>query len=332
MYHYVYRITNTKENIHYYGVRSSKVHPKKDLGVKYFSSSTDEEFIKDQKENKHTSKYKYKVIKMFTNRISANIMEVYLHKKYNVSINEKFYNKNNSGHIKPNTLGMVTVLDKRDNKTKSVTMKDFNKYEYYVGVSTNKVNVLDTRDNKTKSVSKEDYNKNDYYVGSTTGYVTVLDTRDNKTKQVSKEDYDKYDYYVGSTTGMTPAIDKDGNKYYVSKDDRRIKSGELFHPSKLLKTINNGETSKRVAPELVDKYLENGWVLGTLVTKPNFSIGTKFMNKDGKRKRVHLDKIEEAKLDGWELGLPKFICPYCNKKGAGSSMHLYHFENCKEKV
>ena len=63
MFHYVYRITNKKENKHYYGVRSSKVEPKLDLGVKYFSSSTDKEFINEQKINNYL--FKYKIIKQF---------------------------------------------------------------------------------------------------------------------------------------------------------------------------------------------------------------------------------------------------------------------------
>lgn len=90
MYHYTYRISNTKENKHYYGVRSSKVEPKLDLGIKYFSSSTDNMFIKEQKENK--SIFKYKVIKMFENRIDAMNFEIKLHKKFNVGKNLKFYN------------------------------------------------------------------------------------------------------------------------------------------------------------------------------------------------------------------------------------------------
>ena len=65
-HHYVYRITNTQEKKHYYGVRSSKVEPKSDLGINYFSSSTDKQFIKEQKENKRV--FKYKVVKQFDSR------------------------------------------------------------------------------------------------------------------------------------------------------------------------------------------------------------------------------------------------------------------------
>jgi len=91
MHHYTYRITHIVDKKHYYGTRSSKVHPKEDLGIKYFSSSTDKEFIKDQKNNPHL--YKYKVVKIFDSRKEAMKLEIVLHKKFNVGINESFYNK-----------------------------------------------------------------------------------------------------------------------------------------------------------------------------------------------------------------------------------------------
>lgn len=90
-YHYVYRITNKVKNKHYYGVRSSKVSPRDDLGKKYFSSSTDKEFIKEQKE--HPENFKYKVIREFETRKEAELLEKELHKKFHVSDNERFYNR-----------------------------------------------------------------------------------------------------------------------------------------------------------------------------------------------------------------------------------------------
>ena len=91
LYHYVYRITNTKINKHYYGVRTSKQEPHKDLGIKYFSSSTDEEFKSDQKTNPQD--YKYKVVSIRDTREEAVGLEVRLHARFNVGVNESFYNK-----------------------------------------------------------------------------------------------------------------------------------------------------------------------------------------------------------------------------------------------
>ena len=90
-YHYVYRITNIIENKHYYGSRSSKDIPIDDIGVKYFSSSTDSKFIQDQINN--PDNYRYKVVFIFDNRLDAVLYESKLHYKFDVGNNPSFYNK-----------------------------------------------------------------------------------------------------------------------------------------------------------------------------------------------------------------------------------------------
>ena len=90
-YHYTYRITNIILNKHYYGVRTSKIIPKDDLGNNYFSSSSDTSFIQDQKSN--PKDYKYKVIRISNSREYASQLEIKLHNKFDVGVNESFYNR-----------------------------------------------------------------------------------------------------------------------------------------------------------------------------------------------------------------------------------------------
>ena len=89
-YHYTYWITNTKLQKHYIGVRTSKIPPIHDIGIKYFSSSSDKEFKKDQKDNPQD--YDYKIIGLFPTREEASMNEVELHETYNVGKNPRFYN------------------------------------------------------------------------------------------------------------------------------------------------------------------------------------------------------------------------------------------------
>jgi len=91
MYHYVYRISHLLKGKHYYGTRSSKCKPLADLGIKYFSSSSDKEFIHEQ----HTTpeNFKYKVVREFSSRVDAITLEVALHTKFNVGVSPMFYNK-----------------------------------------------------------------------------------------------------------------------------------------------------------------------------------------------------------------------------------------------
>ena len=105
VYHYVYRITNTVKNKHYYGVRSCNVVPKLDLGVCYFSSSRDREFIKDQKNSPNN--YKYKIVAVTTTRVAAVKLEVKLHNKFNVGMNSHFYNKAKQTSTGFDTTGIV---------------------------------------------------------------------------------------------------------------------------------------------------------------------------------------------------------------------------------
>ena len=88
MFHYTYRITNIKLNKHYYGTRTCKCEPKLDLGIKYFSSSKNNDFIKDQKENPNN--FKYKIIKIFRSRKEAIELEIKLHERFDVGKNKSF--------------------------------------------------------------------------------------------------------------------------------------------------------------------------------------------------------------------------------------------------
>ena len=73
MFNYVYKITDKKKGMYYIGMRSCKRPPQDDLGIHYFSSSNNKQFIKDQKEN--TSDYQYDVLKTFDKRKQAHQYE-----------------------------------------------------------------------------------------------------------------------------------------------------------------------------------------------------------------------------------------------------------------
>jgi hypothetical protein len=86
-YYYIYRITNIKASMHYYGYRSCFGNPYNDLGKKYFSSSSDKNFINEQ--NKYPERFKYKIIKIFDNKEDALKLEIKLYHKFNVDKKSK---------------------------------------------------------------------------------------------------------------------------------------------------------------------------------------------------------------------------------------------------
>lgn len=112
MYYYVYRITNNVENKHYYGKRCSKYPPNQDLGIRYFSSSTDKMFIEDQKTNRDN--YRYKIIKVCENKTDAVLYEIKLHNKFNVGVNINFYNKSKQTSVGFDTTGIPMSQEQRE--------------------------------------------------------------------------------------------------------------------------------------------------------------------------------------------------------------------------
>lgn len=118
-YYYVYRITNKVHNKHYYGYRSSNSIPSLDIGIKYFSSSKDKDFIKDQIKNPQD--YKYVVVCVFDNREDAHNLEIKLHAKFNVGSNTSFYNRANATSSKFSITG--TSLSEETKKKMSESRK-----------------------------------------------------------------------------------------------------------------------------------------------------------------------------------------------------------------
>lgn len=112
-FHYVYEILELSTNKKYIGKRSCNREPNKDLGHWYFSSSTNKDFIKRQKENQ--SDYQYKILSVHSSDIEALDEETRLHKLYDVANNDEFYNiaMQTSNGFQSN--GYVSVIDKDGN-------------------------------------------------------------------------------------------------------------------------------------------------------------------------------------------------------------------------
>ena len=126
-YHYTYRITNSRLNKHYYGARTSNVIPSKDLGIKYFSSSSDTQFREDQKNNPQD--YKYIIVSEFDSREEAVELEIKLHTKFNVGLNESFYNKTRQSVATFDNTGIKASFETRSKQRKAAAkIKDTKKY------------------------------------------------------------------------------------------------------------------------------------------------------------------------------------------------------------
>jgi hypothetical protein len=109
-YHYVYQITNKLNNKSYIGKRTTSVKPTDDLGFSYISSSTDQDFINEQKNNPEN--FIYEILKEFDTSEDAIEYEILMHNRHNVASSHLFYNKS-----KQNSVGFSTEGTRHSPKT-----------------------------------------------------------------------------------------------------------------------------------------------------------------------------------------------------------------------
>ena len=305
-YHYVYRITNTKENKYYYGVRSSKIEPKLDLGIKYFSSSTDKEFMKEQKENKDI--FKYKVVKQFESKIEAINLEIKLHNIFNVGINESFYNKSKQSSkgfdttgkgVYINELSINELLDTSEAKKRGLKGAGFGKQ------SSNKGKKLTAEHKLILSISHMG-EKNANYGIPKTDEIKQKISNSNKGKIITD---DMRKNMSDSQKGKIVPIE--------TRKKISITLTGIIRTKEHCKNISNGKKGKKYSPEVCanmsagqkGKLVWNKGVTNMQshseetknVLSAHFA-KTKWINNNIVNKRVLETDLEQFLANGWQLG------------------------------
>ena len=115
-HNYTYQITNTLTSRYYIGVRSCNILPIDDIGKIYFSSSSDANFMAEQKE---TSYFTYEILGEFSSREEAVQHEVFLHMFYDVGANPSCYNKAKQTSTGFDKTGMIISQETRDKMSKA---------------------------------------------------------------------------------------------------------------------------------------------------------------------------------------------------------------------
>ncbi len=185
--HYTYNITNILIAKAYLGVRSCNTDPVDDLGVKYFSSSSDKDFLQDQKD--FPERFLYNVIEEFDTRESASYREIELHEMFDVGNSKDFYNKTKATLISFGNYGMITAFNIKENKSGLWPKEDFiiNR-DNYICSGEGKVAAFNIKENRSGSWPKEDFdNDRDNYICASDCMLTAFSIKENKFGQWSKK-------------------------------------------------------------------------------------------------------------------------------------------------
>ncbi len=269
-YYYVYRITNIKENKHYYGSRTSIKSPKEDLGVVYFSSSSDKDFINDQKINKEN--YKYIIVRCFDNRKDSILFEMFLHNKFNVAKNENFYNKSHqtsTGFLygmlgkkqsyKQKVLTSIRFKNIKKSELSVIRQKETLKNKYkndYVSLLKGRT-LSDLQKNNLSNIMKNKYKNG--YISHSKGIKLKVETINKIKSSKSKINNNGYSIYKNSAIKSAETMKKISENGLSIRQNANIKKVNTMK-----KNINdNGENAYNVAAKKgkITKqitFLENG--------------------------------------------------------------------------
>lgn len=229
-FHYTYCITELNSSRKYIGVRSSDVDPLMDIGVNYFSSSSNKEFIDNQKYNHNN--YEYNVLNIFDTRPDATSDEIRLHVLHKVDISNEYINVVISNSNGFNPVDYITVKDSNNN-IYSVKRDDHRYLSGMLkGICYGKVTVKD----KDGNTSQVDINDPRYLIGElipTVKNMLFVQDKNGKNYQVKKDDTRFLSReLVGINKDKVVVIDKEGNKFKANKDDPRFLTGEIVGHSK----------------------------------------------------------------------------------------------------
>lgn len=291
----VYRITNIVERKHYYGYKScGKRDPKEIIGKTYYSSSTDKEFIKEQKN--HPERFRYKIVARYSTKEEALEREIRLHALFDVSENPSFYNRAKQTSKNFTTTGYRPATPRRrarrgpsgkiyvTNGTATKMVSEEIAFEYInAGWRRGK-----TRKQKTRKVFVNDGEKNLYipyaelglYISNgwqrgrtNMGYrskrIRINDGK--KTIVIYPEEWSRYQS-EGWSMGILP---------YLGNQDRT--------------RINNGEKELLVNDSVLREFTENGWVIGRV---PKTRV---YVNNGIEERVVTKEESERLLLEGWEM-------------------------------
>ena len=315
-YHYTYRITNIKEGKYYYGVHSCDCLPKEDIGIKYFSSFKKKEFIKDQKENPQN--YKYKVIKIFSTRVEAVKHEIFLHKKFDVKLHEKFYNEANQTSTgfdttgKSFNIGFAAARNKITNEIVYITTDELKTNNLYESTSKNRKLSQEAKDKisiaNTGNISPiKGLTFEEYY-----GIDKAVELKHNMSIVSSKRIGDLNAFYGKKHTDETKekiASASVGMAVYISENGENIRL-----------SVEEANTRELIAQSKGRAYSEE-------VNKKKGRTG----EENGMYGKKHTDETKEKIKQGWYECRPKTLCQHCNKMIL-KCHNRFHFDNCKFKV
>ena len=271
MYGYIYLTTNLVNGKKYIGRRTSKIF----LGNKYLGSGS---YFKKAVNKYGAESFEVTLIQECFSYEELVERETYWIKYYDAVNSSEFYNQSYGGIYEGFIRGNQNIINNPVVKQRMInskigyhwTQEQKDKLKYYY--ETHKEEVHERQVRRIASMSKEsrDNWKHSLSVASSKRKHTEEEclkiseaNKDSKLMNNGKEQHwvkpDKFEEYLSNGYvfgGLSRNVDRLGSKnpMYGLKGSNNPNYGRV--------TVNNGTQRKKVKPEELDSYLEQGWVIG----------------------------------------------------------------------
>ena len=285
-YHYTYIITNKETGMKYFGVRSCDCTPDTDI---YMGSS---KYLKADINKLGVDRFKKEIHGIWNTREIANKVEEEYLKKVDAKNNPKYYNKANSHK------DLYFDYDSLSDKEKEAVI---NRLLEAAGTEEAKA--------KMKASLKETWAKH----------------KDKLVAKIHHKDrnYNNQIKLLEGKRGTGKSKLKGSDRTEAQKLSDKTKDNSHLYSAKAI--------AKSAATRTGKKRPEHSKAM----------LGRKSMIKNGIQINVPIDEIDKYLSDGWVLGSKqkgkpkgqqkKLTCPHCGKFGGTSNMRRYHMDNCKFK-
>lgn len=273
---YVYWITDKCDGKHYIGSRGSKKSDlMKDL-LEYGTTSCRKDDILN-----NPNMFVFNILRIFENRLLAYQYEILLHNKFEVELNDKFFNKSRQTTLKFTMANFSHVYNKETDEFEIINISDFdetkhskmgtfynNNLKKFVKIASchrdskihktlqfeNKLYVRTKESDKFFQICRDEYNPK-IHIRNTTNKVVVKNINDSDTENilVSKEEFENNPNLVSIHKGSLTVFDKKDKKYKrISKEnyntnDYSISSSNIVY-------CMNLETNEKVAVSKEEYY------------------------------------------------------------------------------
>lgn len=273
---YVYWITDKRDGKHYIGSRGSKKSDlMKDL-LEYGTTSCRKDDILN-----NPNMFVFNILRIFENRLLAYQYEILLHNKFEVELNDKFFNKSRQTTLKFTMANFSHIYNKETDEFEIINISDFdetkhskmgtfynNNLKKFVKIASchrdskihktlqfeNKLYVRTKESDKFFQICRDEYNPK-IHIRNTTNKVVVKNINDSDTENilVSKEEFENNPNLVSIHKGSLTVFDKKDKKYKrISKEnyntnDYSISSSNIVY-------CKNLETNEKVAVSKEEYY------------------------------------------------------------------------------